>query len=228
MEILTWHSMRRSFVVIAFSGALFFQQANAASLCTDLPASALQVLDIQAAPQEPVVVSAEDLDRPSQREELMSRHARMVSMSDFVAWFDIMHRIVPRDDGSFCDAPTLVRMGFGASRRYVFIERDTAANPCMRQRLLDHETAHNAALNSVVDRFVDQNRAVFQAGMIALKQTPASSAELAKARWEAGIRVILSESKRQLLTRLRVASAEVDAAFSTIEALDTSCRGKLY
>ena len=223
MEILVWLC---SFALFALSGALLFHRAEAAPLCTGLPPSTLQVLDVKAATPEPTAVSAEDLNRANLPTALASRHKAMLSMSDFVAWFDITHRIVPRDDGSVCDAPTFVRMGFGASRRVVMIVRDAADNPCKRQRLLDHEAAHNAALDDAVDRFIDNNRDLFQAGMIALKQTPAPSADLAQARWETGMHRILDAARQQLLAQLRVASAEVDAAPSDLEDIDKGCVGK--
>jgi hypothetical protein len=201
-----------SLVFFALGGALLVHAAVAATPCTGLPPSTLQVFDIKAPAPEEIPVTKTELDHDIQPEDLVSRHKRMLSVTDFVAWFDIEHRMVPRDDGSVCDAPTLVRMGFGASRRLAFFVREAAKDPCMRQRMRDHEVDHTGMFNDIVDRFIDQNRSLFQRGMIALKETPAPDAEVARARWELGMRQILGEAKQQLLDEIRAANARIDAS----------------
>jgi hypothetical protein len=225
MKSLTRPHSKLSILLLVLGGAVLFQRAAAATLCTNLPSSTLQVLDIKASGVGEASVSAEELDRHIQPEDLVSRHPRMLSFSDFVAWFDIVHRIVVRDDGSVCDAPSLVRMGFGASQRHVLFGPDVAGNPCMRQHMLDHEADHAGAFNDVVDRFIDRNRSLFQNGMKALKQTPAPSTEIARARWETGMRLILAEAKQQLLAELRSAIVQIDAP-SAVTDLEKACGGK--
>ena len=213
-------------LLFVFGGAFLFHRAEAATLCIGLPPSTLQVLDLKASGVGEASVSAEELGRHNQSEELVSRHTTMLSVSDFVAWFDIMHRMVPRDDGSVCDAPSLVRMAFGSTRRLAFFMREATENPCMRRHMRDHETAHAGAFNDVIDRFIDRNRGLFQRGMVALKQTPAPTGEIARARWETGMRAILTEAKEQLLDEIRVASAQIDAS-SAMSDLAKDCGGKL-
>jgi hypothetical protein len=65
-----------------------------------------------------------------------------------------------------------------------------------------------------------------QRGMGALKRTPATSAQIAKARWETGLRAIVTEAKRQLLSDLRAANAEIDTA-PALAALTDACGGKV-
>ena len=154
-----------------------------------------QVYDIKASAPEAVEVPAEELERAGQAEDLVSRHTLMLTSSDFVTWFDVTHRVVPRADGSVCDAPSLVRIGFGSSRRFAFLARAAAADVCVRQEMLEHEAAHSRALDEVVDRFIEQQQRTFEHGMATLKQTPAPSEEIAKERWETGLRAIVAAAK---------------------------------
>jgi hypothetical protein len=205
-------------------GALLIHAASAAAPCIDLPPSTLQVLDIKAKAVQETLVSKAELDRDMQPEELVSRHGRMLSATDLVAWFDIEHRMIPRDDGSVCDAPVLVRMAFGASHRLAVFVREAAQNLCLRQRMQNHEADHASLFNDVIDRFIDENRSLFQQGMIALKQTPAPDAGVARARWEIGMRRILDEAKRQLLAQIQAANAQIDAS-PRATAMNDTCTG---
>ena len=225
MQNRCWFYLKISLVILALGGALLFQRAGAATLCTDLPPSTLRVYDIKASAVEEVWVSAEELDHRGKAEDLVSRHRLMLSVSDIVTWFDIVHRMVLREGGSICDAPSLVRMGFGSSRRLVFFARAAAEDACVRRQMLDHEAAHARALNEAVDRFIDQHESNFQRGMMALKQTPAPSAEIARVRWESGMRLILSEAKQQLLVEVRSANDEIDAS-SAVANLESACDGR--
>jgi hypothetical protein len=171
-------------VLLGLGGALLVHPAGAATPCTNLPPSTLQVYVIKASTPEPVAVPAEELDRAAQAEHLVSRHTLMLTSSDFVAWSDVAHRMVSRADGSVCDAPTLVRIGFGSSRRFAFLARAAVADVCVRQEMLDHEAAHSRALVDVVDRFIRQQQSMLERGMATLKQTPAPSDGIAKERWE--------------------------------------------
>lgn len=213
-------------VLLAVGGALLFHQASAATLCTDLPPSTLRVYDLKAPVLEEVTVPAAELAGLSNAGDLASRHTLMLTVSNVVAWYTIRHRLVPRDDGLVCDAPGLVRMGFGSSRRHAFLARAAAGNSCVREAMLSHEAAHTHALNDVVDRFIDRHGSDFQRGMVALKLTPAPNPETAMARWETGLRIILTEAKRQLLDEIRTASAYIDEP-SALTALEDACGGKI-
>jgi hypothetical protein len=140
-------------VLLVFGGALLSRHA-AAGLCADLPPSSLMIYDVKAPSPAMVTVPREELTRNSAAGDLSSHHPLMVSASDLVTWFDIMHHIEPRADGSVCDAPSLVRIGFGTKNRHAFLARAAVADPCVRQTLLDHEAAHNRAIEEVVDQFI--------------------------------------------------------------------------
>lgn len=216
----------RLLILCALGSALLFHRAAAATPCDGLPPSTLRVYDIKTSAVDAVEVPAEELEPKAQGVALASRHTMMLTVSDIVTWFEIAHRIVPRADGSVCDAPTLVQIGFGSSRRLAFLARTAAADPCVRQEMLDHEAAHTRALDKVVDRFIEQLQSNLQRGMRALKQTPAPSAAIAKTRWEAGMRAIVTEAKQQLITELAAASDEIDAPAALAE-LENSCGGKV-
>jgi hypothetical protein len=215
-----------SLVLLAIGGVLFFHQAGAATLCTGLSPSILRVYDIKAPTVEEVEVPAEELDRNGQAGSPMSRHTLMLTVSEVATWFDITHRIVPRPDGSVCDTPSLVRMGFGSARRLAFLARDVGKDACVRQKMLDHEAAHNRAFDEVVHRFIDQHKSDFQRGVVALKETPAPNPDTAMMRWETGLRIILAAAKRELLDEIQAASAHIDEP-STLAALEDACGGKI-
>jgi hypothetical protein len=217
---------RMWFVKLTLGGALLVHPAGAVAPCTDLPPSTLQIFDIKASTPEAIEVPAEELDRNSEAESLASRHTLMLTVSDIASWFEVTHRIVPRADGSVCNAPSLVRVGFGSSRRLAFLERTAAADACVRQKMLEHEAAHSRAFDEVVDRFIAEQQDNLQRGMAALKQTPAPSEAVAKARWEEGLRAIVAAARQQLRTKIRSAIVSIDEP-SAIAALEGACGGKI-
>jgi hypothetical protein len=215
------------FLIIGIGGVLFSRHAAAATLCSGLPPSNLRVLGIRAETIDEVRVPAAELRRATRTTgSVFSHHTLMQSGSDVAAWFDIEHRIVPREDGLVCDAPILVRMAFGASGRRVFLAQSAAADACVREAMLDHEAAHNRVMESVVGRFIDKRENDFRLGVTALKATPASSPEVAQMRWEKGMQAMLGEARRQLLSELREATAQFDEP-ATLRALENACGGKL-
>jgi hypothetical protein len=217
------------FVVVAtlaMVGASAVAASAWASDCADLPPSILRIFDIRVSMPEVISVPAATLDRIPQEDQLGSHHTFMLTGADVVTLFEIRHRIVSQADGSVCDAPSLVRIGFGAGRRVAYLARKAAADECVRQAMLAHEEAHNRSFNDTVDRFIEQEKAEFQRGMLALKRTPAPSAEMAKARWQAGLVTIIAGAKRQLLSEIRAAKAQIDGG-PTLTALAEACGGKI-
>ena len=96
----------------------------------------------------------------------------------------------------------------------------------MRQKMLEHEAAHSRAFDDVVDRFIAEQQDNLQRGMAALKQTPAPSEDVAKARWEEGLRAIVAAARQQLRTEIRSAIVSIDEP-SAIAALEGACGGKI-
>ena len=215
----------------AFLAVLVIVGASAAasartSECVNLPSSALRLYAIRVSMPEVQSVPAAALDHIPQGDQLESHHTLMLTGADVVTLFEIRHRTVPQADGSVCDAPRLVRIGFGAGRRVAYLARKAAADECVRKKMLAHEEAHNRGFNEAIDRFIEQEKVEFQRGMVALKRMSAPSVEIAKARWEAGVVTIIAGAKRQLLSEIRATIARIDSG-PALTALAEACGGKI-
>jgi len=113
-----------------------------------------------------------------------------------VVWFEIIHRVVPGTEDAFCNAPVGVGVGFGSSRRALYLARHAGGNACVRQQLVDHHDAHLRAIDETVDRFVEEQHAAFGQGVTALKVMPAPAADIAIARWNEGVDMIVTRPRR--------------------------------
>jgi hypothetical protein len=214
-------------VMTVLGGALLFHEASAAVTCADMPSSQLQIFDIKAPVVHEIEVSKEELTaRDRDEDDLVSRHTLMLSLNHIATWFDIIHRMIPREGGLVCDAPHSVRMGFGVDQRVVLLARPAAADACVHQAMLAHEAVHAQALNEAVDRFIDQHTEEIRRGVIALKETPAPVEALAKARWEVGLRAMLMSLRPELFAELRAASARTDGS-AALATLEDACGGKI-
>jgi hypothetical protein len=131
---------------LVLTGSLAFLLANAAlglgraaaAICDDLPPSRPLVFSVKAPEVDEEEIPAASLDKLVAG-ALTFRHTMMLASTVLVSWFEIRHRPVPRPGGSVCDAPELVRMGFGAARRQVFLAEPAADDPCVRRKMLEHE-----------------------------------------------------------------------------------------
>jgi len=204
---------------------LLFHEARAAAPCNDMPPSKLLIFDIKAADPQIVVLPAKALERQP-RNDLVSRHALMQSEVRIVTWFEITHRMIPRDDGSVCDAPIMVRVGFGLDRRTVLLARRAAGNVCLRRVMLAHERAHIQALNEAVDDVIAQRTPDITSGVTALKQSAASDSDAAKLQWQAGLRAIVLEVRQELSDRLHKAVGDADQPSAKAD-FETACNGAL-
>lgn len=183
---------------------------SASSACLDLPPSTLQVFYIKPIDLNEIVVPAQELRREYAPDVLAVRHGAMVAVSNVVGSYDIRHRIIEMGGGVVCDSPEIVKIGFGSNLRMLYITRPVATNECFRHKMLDHEERHIQVLNETVLQFIDEKRITFQKGMLALKQTPAPSSEVAKDRWRAGLQIIVSAARQELIEEIRAAIALLD------------------
>ncbi len=213
-------------VLLVLSASLALNQAAVAGVCANLPPSKLRVYDLKPDRLEEVAVPAGQLDQEIPTDALVSRHTMMLTMSNIVVWFDIQHRAIPADDGSFCDSPILVRMGLGLDKRRALLAQPAVDDECVRRHMLDHEAVHARAYAAALDQFIKGRGGDLQRGMAALKETSAPSPDLAKARWEEGLRMLLLEAKRQLMVDFGLANQHVDDA-ATLAALEDACGGKI-
>jgi hypothetical protein len=218
---------RRSFplLVLAVGVVLLLQEARAAAPCAGLPPSQLQIFDITARDAQVIALPAEAIERYPQG-DLTSRHTLMLSVARIVISFDITHQVIPRSDGFVCDAPAVVRVGFGFDRRTVLLASPAAEDVCVRQAMLNHEATHIQALTKVVDDFIDWHTVDITRDVTALKATPAPNAGTVKIQWEAGLRAIVSEMRLDLLKALQTSIAETDRPAALV-ALGDACGGRL-
>ena len=219
------YAMLASFLCLIVSAA-GPPKAMAADRCENLPPSKLQVLTAKAADLEERGVPPGELAQDVPAGVIASRHSMMLMVSDTVSWFDIVHRVLPRGDGSVCDSPELVRMGFGTNGHTVLLAQAVADDACVRREMLDHAAAHVRAFDTTVERFIDEQTMDFQQGMKALKQTPAPNTEIVTARWRKGLQLIVAQAKEQLLDDLRAANARVDTP-PVLAALENACGGRI-
>ena len=223
MRTLFWRHRSFSLLVLVVGAVLLLQEARAAAPCAGLPPSQLQMFDITAPDVQVITVPAEKIERYPQG-DVASRHTPMLSQARVVTWFEIAHRIIPRDDGLVCNAPTMVHIAFGLDRRTVLLASPAAEDACIRQAMLDHEAAHIQALNKVVDDFIDRRTADIAPGVTALKATPAPHADTVKIQWEAGLRAIVLEMRLELLEALQIPITETDRP-AALAALGDACGG---
>lgn len=197
---------------------------RAATICSDLPPSTLQVLYIKPNELNEVVVPLQELRREYAPDVLAVRHGGMVTVSNVVGSYDVKHRFIELGDGIVCGSPEIVKIAFGSNQRVLYVARPAATNECLRQKMLDHEERHTEVLNEIVQRFIDEKRTTFQRGMIALKQTPAPDPESARDRWRAGLQIIVSAAREELISDIRTAILRVDDTAS-LAALTNGCEG---
>ncbi|HTI84555.1 MAG TPA: hypothetical protein VL614_29230 [Acetobacteraceae bacterium] len=213
-------------VLLVMVSVLHAPAVAAEMACVNLPGSTLRLHDVKAPVLDERVASVEILDQVATHGGLHSRHTMMLTTIDLVTLVRIAHRIVPQPDGSFCDAPSEVSIGLGASRRAAYFAPDAASDECVHRQMVAHEEAHTRSFNATVDHFLDEQRDALARGMIALKQMPAANVELAKERWDVGVRATVDKAKRQLLAELQQANAATDHTAS-LAALADACGGKI-
>lgn len=226
MRRFYWRNRHYRLLILTLSAVLLLlHEARATAPCSGMPPSKLLIFDIKAASPQIVVLPAKALERQPQT-DLVSRHTLMMSGARIVTWFEIAHRMIPRDDGSVCDAPIMVRVGFGLDRRAVLLARRVAGNACLRRAMLEHERTHIQALNEAVDDVIAQRTPDITRGVTALKQSAARNSDAAKLQWQAGLRAIVLEIRQELVGRLHKAIAETDQP-SAAAALEAACNGEL-
>ncbi len=223
MIILRWNVIHMLFLAVVLL-SVTCRPASASSTCSNLPSSTLQVFIIKPSDLDEIVVPVEDLDRTYASDVLAIRHGAMLTVSNVIGWYDIKHHFIEMEGGVVCGSPETVKIGFGSAQRMLYVAKPVATNECFRQKMLDHEERHIQVLNEAIQRFIDEKRTTFQRGMIALKQTPAPNPEIAKDRWRAGLQIIVSAARKELIEEIQAAIVRLDDP-SLLAALTTGCGG---
>jgi hypothetical protein len=138
----------------------------------------------------------------------------------------IVHRVIERRQG-YCDAPERILLGLGVARREVFILREAALDPCVREALLTHESEHDRALGNAIHDFIQQHGPELGQRLEALKRQSARDPRSAIQAFEAGLQVVLAtlmkEFKEEKIDDLK---QSVDSV-SHLAALSNACNGRL-
>jgi len=210
------------------SAPFWLTSAEAAEICTNLPPSQLQIYQVRAQNVEERLVPTDRLKERDRdiEDEFVSRHAMMLSGAEMGIWYSIQHRVLPRGDKLFCDAPVVVQVIVGSNRRIALLARGAAEDKCLRQHMLDHELAHTRAFEAAIGEFIVNQRSFLQQGLVALKQTPGSSPEAAIGQWTEGVRLLVSEARGRLIDDLKGANREVDSS-AAMTALENACDGRM-
>ncbi len=111
--------------------ALAFPAAAAAHGCTDLPVSTLRFNRIVAGDVVEHVATAEQIVRLSSTQDHPAPHPLMAMAYALDSQIRTVHRIVRQAQG-YCDAPEMVTIAFGITRRDVFMTPQAAQAPCSR------------------------------------------------------------------------------------------------
>lgn len=194
--------------------------------CSNLPSSRLEVYDIKTAPVDTQATDPDQLDRRAAADTASSSHTMMVTTHNVAVVFEIAHQIFPVDGAQFCDAPSVLRLGIGFSNRAAYLARPAAEDNCLRAALLAHEADHQRADANALHRLLNEKQDYIVTAVTALKRTASPSPEIAIARWEAGLRVVLESVKQDFVTEEPQVNASVDTS-TALQKIENACGGKL-
>jgi hypothetical protein len=225
-------------LMLRYAGALVFVllfagSASAATACRNLPASTLRLYSVQPAATEEVSASYDEIDRIARDLDLPAARLGAHPLMLITMQVDTQVAITPRilelhSDGEllYCNAPTMVSVGFGIISRRIFLVDTAAAVPCVRSTLLAHAAEHSRALKTGLETYIRQIREEFRARVKALKQTPAPDPTSAVDAFNSGLAIFLFD----LVTRFRAETRHLQEAVDTparLEAPRNSCGGKV-
>ncbi len=194
--------------------------------CVDLPSSTFEAHHIWAAERTERHDFGRALNENFPDDFVAIRHPAMLVVSNVVGSFDVRHRMVSSGSGMVCNAPVFVKIALGSTQRIVVLSRSAAKDECVRGQLLDHEEAHALAINRAVNDFIDAQKPMFQRGLQILKQTASPTENIARDRWYAGLQMIVTAARLELIERIREAAVTVDEPLN-LARLSAACDGKV-
>jgi hypothetical protein len=212
---------------------LLADSATAAVACRNAPVSTLRIYTVWPAATEEVSASYGEIDRIARHLDLPAARRAIHPLMLITIQIDTHVAITPRilelqSDGEmlYCNAPTVVAIGFGVIRRRIFLADTAAAVPCVRGVLLAHAAEHSRALNSEVETYIRQTREEFRARVKELKRTPAPDPTSAVKAFNSGLATFLFD----LVERFKAQTEPMQEAIDTpsrLEALRNACGGKV-
>jgi hypothetical protein len=207
--------------------------AFAAPTCGDLPSSKLLLHSAQPIETEERSATRSEIDRIGLEIGVSSAaqaaHPLMLLANELGTEVSVLHRTIEARNGgelAYCDAPKSVEFRLGIVGRKVFLEEHAAADPCVRNVLLEHEAEHNRALRKAIEVFVERRSEELLARLQELKQTPAPDRASAINALEAGLKSFFVTMVREFKNDMERSREGVDTP-RRLQKLRNACGGKV-
>ena len=205
--------------------------AGAAPSCTDVR-DALRVTLVAAHPTttEELTATREEMDSIAAQigatPEMVSAHPLLLIVAQAGTHVEIAHRVIERQDAQgvayVCDVPRSVDVIIGAFKRRVILQREAAADSCIRQALLDHMAQHSRVLDAHIDLFVDEHRDELAREIQALTRRAAADEATATHAFETGVAALVGPLYRQFEAKVESSRLEADTP-EAVEQLGQAC-----
>lgn len=226
------------FAVLAavLSIAIIFPSARAASTCDNAAENAtLRLATLHPTADEGQTASREEMDRIAAEtgasDAAREAHPLMLIVAQGGAHFEFVHRVIKGRDTAgevyFCDVPSSIVILFGAFKRKTIFHDAAAADPCMRQALLEHHRQHNHVLNKAIDALVNKHRDEFARAVSDLTRKTAPSAASAIQNFETGLASVIGALYQKLALEIERSQLLADTP-AALDQLRNSCDGKLH
>ena len=184
---------------------LIVRSASAATACRGLPASTLRVYSVRPAGTEQLSASYNEINRIARSLDLPAAERAAHPLMLITIQVDTRVTITPRvleqqsnGEQFYCNAPTVVSVGFGVIRRRIYLVDTAVAVPCVRSALLAHAAEHSRALETEIETYIRQIREDFRARVKQLKQTSAPDRASAVKAFNSGLATFLWIARKAL------------------------------
>ena len=209
--------------------------ATAAPSCEDAwEASSFRLIPKHPTATEERTATREEMDRIAVRvgatAEMREAHPLMLMTAEAGTHVEVVHRLIAHrgavGDAYVCDVPTAVVVVMGAFKRRVILNKEAAANSCVRKALLDHMARHSQVLDQKIDTFIDEHREGLARGVEALTRKTAADEPSASQAFEVGLAALIGPVYREFEVEAKQSRLEADTP-EALAQLRTACGGKL-
>jgi hypothetical protein len=207
--------------------------AFSALACRNLPESTLRLHSAQPIETEEQSATLSEMDRIALEigvsAAAQAAHPLMLIINELGTQVSVRHRTIgTRGDGelAYCDAPKSVEFALGLVGREVFLEEHAAADPCVRNVLLEHDAEHHRALRKAIEVFVERRREELLARLQELKRTPAPDRASAINTLESGLKSFIVTMVKEFKDDMERSREDVDTP-RRLQELRNACGGKV-
>ena len=201
--------------------------AFAAQGCGALPVSDLKLHRVSVDYVDQEIAPPEEIARFSTPGDGGAPHPLMAVRYSVDSTVGVIHRLVPAEDGGFCDSPETVVFRFGVSRRRVILAPQAAAEPCVKSALLAHEADHDRIISEAIRVFFDEQERELARQLRELKAQRARDEDAAKRAMEIG----LLRASARIMEKFNLSEAgrirELVDSPARLSALAASCNGRV-